>query len=76
VDEMMVIPQFRSLWDDHEVSGLTRAYKIFQHPAVGRVELTFDVRSAPGQQLLAGTPEPGSRSEDAIAFLGSLHAAH
>ncbi|MDT7582465.1 MAG: hypothetical protein QOE32_15, partial [Pseudonocardiales bacterium] len=23
-----------------------------------------------------GTPEPGSRSADAIAILGSLHAAH
>ena len=79
VDEMLDIPEFRSLWDDHEVSGLTRAYKIFQHPEVGRVELTyqtFDVRSAPGQQLLVGMPEPGSRSEDAIALLGSLYAAH
>ncbi|MGP4019083.1 helix-turn-helix transcriptional regulator [Saccharopolyspora sp. 5N708] len=70
-------PQFRALWQDQTVAGLTRAFKVFVHPEVGRVELTyqtFDVRDAPGQQLLVGTPEPGSRSADAIAYLGSVHA--
>jgi transcriptional regulator with XRE-family HTH domain len=79
VDELAGVPEFRSLWDDQTVSGLARAYKVFVHPEVGRVELTyqtFEVRDAPGQQLLVGTPAPGSRSADAIALLGSLHAAH
>ncbi|MCI2420246.1 helix-turn-helix transcriptional regulator [Saccharopolyspora sp. K220] len=70
-------PRFRDLWQDQTVTGLTRMFKVFVHPAVGRVELTyqtFDVRDAPGQQLLVGTPEPGSRSADAIAYLGSVHA--
>jgi transcriptional regulator with XRE-family HTH domain len=71
-------PEFRALWADHTVRGLTRHFKVFQHPAAGRVELvyqTFDVRDAPGQQLLVGTPEPGSRSAEALAYLSAMHPA-
>lgn len=77
VDEMLKVEAFRALWDDQTVGGLTRAYKVFVHPMVGRVELvyqTFDVRDAPGQQLLVGTPAEGSASADSIALLGTLHA--
>lgn len=77
VDEMLRIEAFRMLWQDQSVGGLARAYKVFVHPSVGRVELTyqtFDVRDAPGQQLLVGTPTVGSSSADALALLGTLHA--
>ncbi|RKN20110.1 XRE family transcriptional regulator [Micromonospora musae] len=70
-------PEFRSLWADQTVRGLTRQFKIFDHPVVGRIELTyqtFDVRDAPGQQLLVGTPDAGSRSAEALAYLGAMHA--
>jgi len=77
VDEMLRVDEFRTLWEDQTVAGLARAYKVFVHPAVGRVELTyqtFDVRDAPGQQLLVGTPAAGSASADAVALLGTMHA--
>jgi transcription regulator MmyB-like protein len=34
-------PEFRALWQDQGVGGLTRTYKGFVHPEVGRVELTY-----------------------------------
>ncbi|WP_249227790.1 helix-turn-helix transcriptional regulator [Kutzneria sp. CA-103260] len=69
--------EFRELWADHTVGALARAYKVFVHPEVGRIELTyqtFDVHDAAGQQLLVGTAEPGSRSEEAVAYLASMAA--
>jgi transcriptional regulator with XRE-family HTH domain len=77
VEEMLGIEAFQTLWEDQTVGGLTRTYKIFMHPAVGRIELTyqtFEVRDAPGQQLLVGTPAAGSPSADSLALLGTMHA--
>ncbi|NBM15928.1 helix-turn-helix transcriptional regulator [Streptomyces sp. GC420] len=67
--------EFRTLWADHGVGSLTRAFKVFVHPEAGRIELTyqtFDVVDAPGQLLLVGSPEAGSRSEEAITYLASM----
>jgi transcriptional regulator with XRE-family HTH domain len=75
--ELHGVEAFQSLWQDQTVAGLARAYKVFVHPAVGRIELTyqtFEVRDAPGQQLLVGTPAIGSASADAVALLGTIHA--
>ncbi|MFC0438702.1 hypothetical protein [Kutzneria buriramensis] len=69
--------EFRSLWADAPASGLGRPYKVFAHPRVGRVELTyqtFGVEDAPGQQLLVGTAE-SLASQDAIDQLAALARA-
>ncbi|WP_411153133.1 helix-turn-helix transcriptional regulator [Streptomyces sp. A30] len=68
---------FTSLWNAHTVRGKTQDAKQFLHPDVGPLTLTyqaFDVRDAPGQQLVIYHAEPGSPSAQALNLLGSIHA--
>jgi transcriptional regulator with XRE-family HTH domain len=69
--------EFDAWWADQTVAGLSVTRKVINHPAVGRLTLTyqtFDVRDAPGQQLTVATATPGTPSADALALLGTLHA--
>jgi transcriptional regulator with XRE-family HTH domain len=69
--------EFRLLWNRHDVRGKTRDAKTFHHPAVGALELeynAFDVRSAPGQQLIVYQAAAGTPSSDKLRLLGSLAA--
>ncbi|MGO4595152.1 helix-turn-helix transcriptional regulator [Leifsonia sp. 2TAF2] len=66
-------PEFRSMWSDHLARGRRLAVKRLRHPVVGDLELqiqTFDVRSAPGQELIVYRAEPGTTSAAALARLG------
>ncbi|ALG08313.1 helix-turn-helix transcriptional regulator [Kibdelosporangium phytohabitans] len=68
---------FRTLWETHQVRGKTREPKHLVHPDVGPLTLTyqaFDVRSAPGQQLIIYHAGPATPSAHALALLSSLHA--
>ncbi|GAA3529827.1 helix-turn-helix transcriptional regulator [Nonomuraea rosea] len=70
-------PDFARLWNAHTVRGKTQDAKHFLHPDVGPLALTyqaFDVREAPGQQLVIYHAEPGSPSAQALDLLGSIHA--
>lgn len=69
--------RFRVLWTTHAVRGKTGDPKHLVHPDVGPLTLVyqaFDVRSAPGQQLILYHAEPGTPSARALALLSSLHS--
>jgi transcriptional regulator with XRE-family HTH domain len=71
--------EFRALWNSHPVRGKTHEPKHLVHPDVGPLTLTyqaFDVRSAPGQQLIIYHAEPATPSAHALALLSTLHATH
>lgn len=67
--------EFRQLWSTHDVRGKSLETKRFLHPQVGEVILrmqAFDVRSAPGQELVVYHAEPETRSAEALALLSAL----
>jgi transcriptional regulator with XRE-family HTH domain len=68
---------FRSLWAAHDVRFHATAVKHLHHPAVGDLELSFnrlDVAADAGLTIFAYTPEPGSKSAETMALLGSWAA--
>lgn len=69
--------EFAALWSAHAVHAKTRDAKEVFHQDVGCLSLTyqtFDVREAPGQQLVVYDAEPDSPSARSLDLLGSLHA--
>lgn len=65
---------FRQFWAAHEVRSHRSGTKRFQHPAVGRLELSFEalpVTSDPRLTLDTYTAAPGSPSADGLALLAS-----
>lgn len=68
---------FRELWATYDVEGKAMTRKTLVHPEVGRLDLvmqTFEVRSAPGQELCVYDAEPGSDTAARLALLGSIAA--
>lgn len=78
VDAMLAqSPDFTRLWERHEARRKRLESKRFRHREVGAMTLWmngFDVKSAPGQELIVYHAEPGTPSADALQLLGTLTA--
>jgi transcriptional regulator with XRE-family HTH domain len=71
-------PDFARLWERHEARSKRMESKRFHHPEVGELTLhmnAFDVKAAPGQELIVYHAEAGTPSADALMLLGTLSAA-
>ncbi|WP_308215153.1 helix-turn-helix transcriptional regulator [Pseudarthrobacter sulfonivorans] len=69
---------FAALWAGHDVRIHTTGTKRFHHPVAGELALQFETLDLPGdegQTLFTFTAEPGSASENALAFLASWAAS-
>lgn len=69
---------FATLWAGHDVRIHTTGTKRFHHPVAGDLSLQYETLHLPGdegQTLFTFTAEPGSASENALAFLASWAAS-
>ncbi|MBT2555274.1 helix-turn-helix transcriptional regulator [Arthrobacter sp. ISL-5] len=69
---------FAALWAGHDVRIHTTGTKRFHHPVAGDLSLQFETLNLPGDQgqtLFTFTAEPGSTSQNALAFLASWAAS-
>ncbi|MGN7201376.1 helix-turn-helix transcriptional regulator [Arthrobacter sp. SAFR-044] len=69
---------FAALWAGHDVRIHTTGTKRFHHPVAGDLSLQFETLHLPGDQgqtLFTFTAEPGSTSQNALAFLASWAAS-
>ncbi|MCW2700499.1 MAG: transcriptional regulator, family [Blastococcus sp.] len=65
---------FSTLWATHNVRWHTTGTKRYHHPVVGDLTLAYEgmaLTADPGQTLFTFTAEPGSPSQQALAFLAS-----
>ncbi|MDQ4143268.1 MAG: helix-turn-helix transcriptional regulator [Actinomycetota bacterium] len=70
--------EFRTRWAAHNVRFHDTGTKDLHHPVVGDITLTYnrmELAADPGQMLMIWTAEPGSKSAEALRFLGSWTAS-
>lgn len=77
LDQLSASTEFRRYWTRHEVRGKTTEAKRFNHPDVGELTVdvqVFDIREAPGKQLIVYTAAPSSSAAEALRLLGPVAA--
>jgi hypothetical protein len=70
-------PEFRARWAAHNVRLHRSGGKQLHHPVAGDLELTYEaleLPADPGLTMITYTAEPGSASQEALAFLASWAA--
>ncbi|MEE6258764.1 helix-turn-helix domain-containing protein [Plantactinospora sonchi] len=68
-------PEFRRIWDRHEVNVKRAARKVLIHPVVGRLDLECEnvLGADSGQRLVLFRPQPGTGTDDRLEMLRELH---
>ncbi|WP_397428937.1 helix-turn-helix transcriptional regulator [Pseudofrankia sp. BMG5.37] len=63
--------QFAALWAKHQVLDCGHGVKKFQHPLVGRLDLTYEAMPLPesSHRMVLYHAEPGTPAADALALL-------
>ena len=67
-------PQFREDWADRDVHEHRTGRKVYRHPEVGEMDITFDVFELPGEPGLSISTysvEEGSESADKLTLLAT-----
>ena len=71
-------PQFRKHWADQDVHEHRTGRKLYRHPEVGELEISYDVFELAGESglmIITYSAEDGSPSADKLALLASWAAA-
>ncbi|MEH1017780.1 hypothetical protein V6U90_32520 [Micromonospora sp. CPCC 206060] len=70
-------PQFRHDWAQQNVHEHRTGHKVYRHPQVGDIDITFDVLELPGQpglSICTYSAEEGTESADKLVLLASWAA--
>ncbi|MCI1255850.1 MAG: helix-turn-helix transcriptional regulator [Corynebacterium provencense] len=72
-------PEFRRLWARHRVYERTTGTKVYHHPVVGDLTITYQALKPtgdPDQTLIVYRTDPGSPSDDALRMLSRAGGEH
>jgi hypothetical protein len=74
VEALQVSPEFRALWEQHEVGRKLDTSKRVAHPEVGLMTLDCQILTAENQteKLVVFTATPGSEDAEKLALLGVI----